>query len=148
MCAQNDLGMAGGLYLRSEADDYVLRVKEHGFSDVDRIYRPRLSPDPIIFCRIARFARPPQHATLYVSLMKRRWVFRAARWAGRVIGVTLVVAVAWLCLRWTQAHWWLQALLTLWSLTFIPAGWVGGSMIAHWIVRRTCRAGSNRRASL
>lgn len=72
--------------------------------------------------------------------MKRRLVFRAARWAGRVIGVTLVVALAWLCLRRTQAHWWLQVLLTLWSLTFVPAGWVGGSMIAHWVVRRICRS--------
>ena len=57
--------------------------------------------------------------------MRRRRVFRAIRWVGRLIGVAVVLAVAWLSLRWASDHWWLQVLLTLWALTFLPAGWVG-----------------------
>jgi hypothetical protein len=76
--------------------------------------------------------------------MRRRRVFRAIRWVGRLIGVAVVLAIAWLALRWASDHWWLQALLTLWALTFLPAGWVGGSMIAHWIARSVYRRRMHR----
>lgn len=94
------------------------------------------------------FSQPAHPAALYVFPMKRRRMFRAVRWAGRLVGVTLVLAFTRLCLRWAEPHTWLKVLLGLWGLTFLPAGWVGGSMIAHWIARRIYRRGMKPRAHI
>jgi hypothetical protein len=63
--------------------------------------------------------------------MRRRWVFRISRLIGRLAGLAAVGFFAWLCWRWASPHLWLQILLLIWTVTFIPIGWVSGSMIAQ-----------------
>lgn len=65
--------------------------------------------------------------------MRRRRVFRALRWAGRLAGLTVVAVFAWLLWCWAAPHLWLQFLLAGWSAPFIPVGWIGGSVLAQQI---------------